>query len=471
MLVRRWTPRAASTSDDWNTVTQIVVPRPFRDEILHLAHDDPFAGHLGVNKTYDRILRCFFWPGLKRDVKQYCKTCHVCQVCGKSNESVPSYLLYPIPVMGEPFERVIVDCVGPLPRTKAGNKFLLTIMCATTPFSEAVPLRGITTAAILKVLLKFFSVFGLPKVVQTDQGTNFMSRIFSQVMKQLGVSHHYASACHPESQGALEPFHATLKSMLHAYCFETGRDWDEGVHLLLFATREVIQESLGFSPADLVFAHTVRGPLSLVYAKWLSDQKQQNLCDYVSNFRFKLHRACRLAKQKLSATQAKMKTWFDKDAKTRTFKPGDKVLILLPILGSALQARFSGPYEIKEKIGDRDYIVATPDRRRRTRLCHVNMLKPYFDSCATSQFDCEAEGKAVLVLCSAELLETVVGESDHFNFPSPAVVQGRLQNSEVLASLDLYFTDLSGAQREDVFRLIKANVGLFSGLGWATHHR
>lgn len=153
---------------------------------------------------------------------------------------------------------------------------------------------------------------------------------------------------------------------------------------------------------------------------------------------------------------------------------------MLPVLGSALQARFSGPYEIKEKIGDQDYIVATPDRRRRTRLCHVNILKPYFDSCATSQFDCEAEGKAVLVLSGAELLETVAGESDHFNFPPPAVVQGWLQNSEVLANLDIYFTDLSGAQREDVVRLIKANVGLFSDvptrtlsmtLTWATHHR
>lgn len=325
VLVRRWTPRAASTSNDWNTVTQIVVPKPLRGEILRLAHDDPFAGNLGVKKTFDRILRCFFWPGLKRDIKQHCKTCRVCQACGKSNEGVPSYPLYPIPVMGEPFDRVIVDCVGPLPRTKAGNKFLLTMMCATTRFPEAVPLRGITTAAILKALQKFFSVFGLPKVVQTDQGTNFMSRIFSQVMKQLGVSHHYASAYHPESQGALERFHAILKSMLCAYCFETGCDWDEGVHLLLLAMREVIQESLGFSPADLVFAHTVRGPLSLVYDKSLSDQKQQNLCDYVSNFRFKLHRACQLAKQKLSATQAKMKTWFDKDAKSRTFKPGDKV--------------------------------------------------------------------------------------------------------------------------------------------------
>lgn len=96
--------------------------------------------------------------------------------------------------------------------------------------------------------------------------------------------------------------------MLRAYCYNTGNDWDEGVHLLLFAAREVVQESLGFSPADLEFVHTVRGPLSLLYDKWLSDHKPQNLCDYVSTFRFRLHRACQLAKQNLATAQSKMKT-------------------------------------------------------------------------------------------------------------------------------------------------------------------
>lgn len=128
---------------------------------------------------------CFFWPGLKRDVKQRCKT--VCQVCGKPNETVSHYPLYTIPVMCEPFEQVIVDCVFPLPRTKAGNKFIL--MCVMTRFPEAVPRCKITPCTVLKALLNFFSVFGLTKVIQTDQGTNFMSHVFAHLVKQLDVSH------------------------------------------------------------------------------------------------------------------------------------------------------------------------------------------------------------------------------------------------------------------------------------------
>ena len=69
-------------------------------------------------------------------------------------------------------------------------------------------------------------------------------------------------------------------------------DEDEGIHLLLFAARESVQESLGFSPFELVFGHTVRGPLKLLKDKFLSSESHSNnLLQYVSNFRTTLDRA------------------------------------------------------------------------------------------------------------------------------------------------------------------------------------
>lgn len=218
-----------------------------------------------------------------------------------------------------------------------------------------------------------------------------------------------------------------------------------------------------------MFAHTVRVPLFLLYDKWLSNHKQQNLCDYVSTFRFRLHRACQLAKQNLSAAQSKMKTWYDKGTKTRTFKPGDKVLILLPVLGSVLQAWFSGPYNVLEKVSDRDYIVATSNRRRRTRLCHVDMIKLYFDGNADPPTPAETEKKTVLALSGAELPEMAVGDSDGIDVPSSEVVQGSLKNSQVLSQLDTYFNDLDGAQRRDIVGLILSNMELFSDVPTRTN--
>ena len=91
-----------------------------------------------------------------------------------------------------------------------------------------------------------------------------MSGLSQQVMSELNIEQYKSSAYHPESQGALERFHQTLKNMIRTYCFQTEKHWDEGVHLLLFASRESVQESLGFSPFELVFGHSVRGPLKLM---------------------------------------------------------------------------------------------------------------------------------------------------------------------------------------------------------------
>ena len=76
-----------------------------------------------------------------------------------------------------------------------------------------------------------------------------------------------STACHPQGQRALERWHKTLKNMMRIYCFETEEDGDEGSHVGLSAGAESVQEFVGFSPFELVFEHTVRGPLKLLKKK------------------------------------------------------------------------------------------------------------------------------------------------------------------------------------------------------------
>ena len=112
----------------------------------------------------------------------------MCQLVGKPNQKIPKAPLILIPAFEEPFSRVIIDCVGPLPKTKSGNQYLLTIVCASTRFPEAIPLRNIKAPTIAKSLIRFFTLVGLPKVVQSDQGSNFMSGLMQQVMFQLDIT-------------------------------------------------------------------------------------------------------------------------------------------------------------------------------------------------------------------------------------------------------------------------------------------
>lgn len=136
-------------------------------------------------------------------------------------------------------------------------------MCLNTRFPAAYPLRTITSRSILKALTQFISVFGIPKIIQSDQGSNLTSHLFQQVLKQLNIKHNQSAAYHAQSQGALERFHQSLKSLLRAYCVQLDRDWEEGLPWMMLAAREVVQESLGFSPNDLVFGHKVCGLLSV----------------------------------------------------------------------------------------------------------------------------------------------------------------------------------------------------------------
>ncbi len=155
---------------------QIVFPLVFRQAVLQLAHQG-LAGLMGLQKMYDRILRKFYWPRIKRDVINYIRSCHICQMAGKTNQKVPLATLQPFAVVTTPFEYLIIDCICPLPQSKAGHAYLLTVMCQSAHYPAAYPLKSITTKSILKALTSFRSVFGIPKTIQSDhQTSNSVSR-------------------------------------------------------------------------------------------------------------------------------------------------------------------------------------------------------------------------------------------------------------------------------------------------------
>ncbi len=225
VLLRKWIPHKGDFVR--NSVFQVVVPVKFHHTMIEIAHDQ--SGHQGVRKTYDRLLRHYFWPRLKRDLSSYIKKWKTCQLTSKPNQVLKPAPLKPIQAAGEPFEHLLVDCVGPLPHSKSGSNYLFTVMCLNTRFPAAYPLRSTTSHSIVRVLTQFISVFGIPQIIQRDQGSNLTSHLFQQILKQLHIKHNQSTAYHVQSQGALERFHQFLKSLLRAYCVQLDQDWEEGL--------------------------------------------------------------------------------------------------------------------------------------------------------------------------------------------------------------------------------------------------
>ncbi|XP_070403201.1 uncharacterized protein [Nothobranchius furzeri] len=333
----------------------------------------------------------------------------------------------------------------------------VTAHSCTTRFPEAIPLNSITTRSIIRALTHFFSIFGLPKVIQTDQGTNFKSKLFKQVTKTLGITHVMSSAYHPQSQGALERWHQTLKAMLTKYCLSKSKTWEEGLPFVLFAAREAVQDSLGFSPAQLVFGHTPRGPLKALKERFLfSDPPDRKVREYVQLFQKRLKEANAIAKTHLDKAKLKMKVQYDKTATRRNFAVGDKVLVLTPLSNSALSTKFEGPFEILSKLGDTNYVLNTPARRQKSRVCHVNMLKRYEDGSPLSK----PVTTCVLVPDAANK-PMVPQEAGEVGEDFPSSCSPRLNNSEALKELEGQITHLSPEMAGDLVKLIHSRKSLF----------
>ena len=456
LLMRFYRPAKLSSLDTWGEKRQIVVPTSVRSHILGFAHDGP-GGHLGFYKTFYKIYDKFYWPDLRNSVKDYVKTCHVCQVVGKPNQVNPKAPLQPIVVPEEPFEKIVMDCVGPLPKTKGGNQYLLTLMCATTRYPEAIPLRNISAKTIVKQLLKYFTSFGIPKEIQSDRGSNFTSDLFSSVLRELGIKQTLSSAYHPESQGVLERWHQTFKTMLKKFCLESSLDWDEGVNYLVFAIREAPQESLGFSPFEMVYGRQLRGPLALITDEWLKSsgveqtvtaEKYMEKLNVLSNVR-------EIARENLDKAQLAMKEHFDdmKKVKARKFQIGDLVLAYFPIAGSPLQSKFHGPYKVLRNVNNNTYIIETPDRKKGTQLIHINLLKKYHQR--ASETGCRDN---VNLNVNAR-----VRTDENDEIVNEVVTTGMLgENTQLLRNITCTLGHLSSSQSQELCDLLNLHSNLFS---------
>lgn len=204
---------------------QLLVPQPYRTTVLNLAHTHPLGAHLGMEKTKERILQRFFWPGIHKDIENYCRSCPECQrVAPKPPYRNP---VIPLPVIETPFERIGLDIMGPLPRSSRGHQYILVILDYATRYPEAIPLRKATARQIAKELFLLSTSLGIRKEILTDQGSPFMSRVMKELCALLKIKQLRTSVYHPQTDGLVERFNKTLKAMLRKAIEEDGRNWDQ----------------------------------------------------------------------------------------------------------------------------------------------------------------------------------------------------------------------------------------------------
>jgi hypothetical protein len=137
---------------------QIIVPSRLQSLVLHDVHDAETAGHLGIRKTFDKLIRKYYWTSCHKDTVEYCKTCEVCQKRNNPSTTARAPMIS-IPVH-RAFQRVAIDIVGPFRPTKRGNTHILTCMEYLTKWPEAIPLSDTKTVSVARVLVSLFCRLG-----------------------------------------------------------------------------------------------------------------------------------------------------------------------------------------------------------------------------------------------------------------------------------------------------------------------
>ena len=358
---------------------QVMVPVQLRGRIMELAHGSLMGGHMGIKKTADKIQSAFYWPGIQGDVTRFCKSCDVCQKTVNKG-SVPKVPLEKMPLIDKPFKRVAIDLVGPIgPPSEDGHRYILTLVDFATRYPEAVPLKNIDTETVAEALVDIFSRLGVPEEILSDLGTQFVSECMKEVTRLLSIKQLTTTPYHPMCNGLTEKFNGTMKSMLKRLCSEQPRQWHRYINPLLFAYREVPQESTGFSPFELLYGRAVRGPMFILKELWtkeLEEPEVKNSYQYVFELREKLEDTLKLAHTELQKAQHKGKHYYDRKAKVRRFAQGDKVLVLLPTDHNKLLMQWKGPFEVSAVVGLNDYKVCVKGKER---VYHANLLKKYFE--------------------------------------------------------------------------------------------
>lgn len=169
---------------------QLVVPKQLRNQVLAMGHKIPLASHLSNTKSHERIAARFYWPVLYADVLAYCKSCPECQLTSKRKTS-------PYPVY---------DCDY------------------ATRYPEEFPQRKVSAGPIAQALLQLFSGVGIPHEVLTDQGTAFLSNTLGQIYGLLDIKGIRTTPYHPQTDGLVERYNQTFKSMLRKFVAANGKD-------------------------------------------------------------------------------------------------------------------------------------------------------------------------------------------------------------------------------------------------------
>jgi len=354
--------------------------------LLSEAHDTPTSGHLGRDKTYERLARYFYWPRMHQQVREYCNTCEKCQQMKSSNQHKIG-LLYPLEPPRQPWESISLDLITDLPVTKRGHTACVTFVDRFTKMVHVWPCKTqVSSEEMVEIFLQaVFRMHGVPREIVSDRDPRFTAAFWSQFFKRLGTKFNMSTANHPQTDGQSERANRTIEEILRCYVSPHHDDWDDHLATLEFAYNDSIQASTGVTPFYANYGRHPYSPLALFFPPARKEAESESLQAFAARMQG-LYRKVRLAilmAQKRQAAQA------NKNRRDLEFKVGDLVWLHASFRRShmtVLNARaklnpnWLGPFPVKRVISRAAYELEFPLAYQKIHsVIHVSFLREHKD--------------------------------------------------------------------------------------------
>jgi len=353
-------------------VSQLVVPRQLRRSALKLAHSSPIAAHPGVFRTFVKLKDMFYFPNMLRDVKEYVAACEDCQRRKGSPRKAP---LAKPPDVSVPLEKVSADLIE-LGRSEAGYRYCLTIIDHLTRYVQIVPLKTKHADSVADAMFQeFVTIFGPPRLIQTDGGSEFNNRLFKECCRLLQIKTTLTTAYHPQANGMIERTNRVVKDAIASLANTTPTRWEQLIPQVRLALNSAIHRCTGDQPLYLMTGHHGHFPVGLT-----------NDLVYNSESSKAFYNALNIARKvALETTRTAREQWtrdYDKrSANPKALGEGDLVLYKNRVRKTGVDKlqnpRWSGPARITKKIGPVTFLLKDLYHPFNERQYHINDIKPF----------------------------------------------------------------------------------------------